>query len=262
MNPPLFKYPRTPHLRGSRVQAGDDPEAIDLRDLAGCHLVMEEKMDGANCAISFDEAGNLFLQSRGHYLAGGGRERQFELLKAWAQSRSVDLFARLGHHHVLFGEWLYAKHTVFYDRLPHYFLEFDLFDREEAVFLDTPARRAFLADLSFIEPVRVIRAGEVKSVAELEALIGPSPFISAEAPATLATLSRQIGIDPQRTLAETDTSGLMEGLYIKWEKDGVVRGRYKFVRAGFTQTLLDSGSHWQSRPILPNQLRPGADLFA
>ena len=52
-------------------------------------------------------------------------------------------------------------------------------------------------------------------------------------------------------MAETDASGLMEGLYIKVEEDGVVRERYKFVRRDFLQTVIDSGSHWMERPRNP-----------
>jgi hypothetical protein len=37
--------------------------------------------------------------------------------------------------------------------------------------------------------------------------------------------------------------------------------RYKFIRAGFLASVLDSGSHWLDRPILPNRLAPGIDLF-
>jgi hypothetical protein len=37
--------------------------------------------------------------------------------------------------------------------------------------------------------------------------------------------------------------------------------RYKFVRFDFLSAVLDSGSHWMRRPILPNQLADGVDLF-
>jgi hypothetical protein len=45
---------------------------------------------------------------------------------------------------VLYGEWLYAKHTIFYDRLPQYFLEFDVLDLESDAFLSTARRRELL----------------------------------------------------------------------------------------------------------------------
>ena len=46
----------------------------------------------------------------------------------------------------------------------------------------------------------------------------------------------------------------MEGLYIKIEENGAVAARYKFVRADFLIRVLDSGSHWLRRPIIPNSL--------
>ena len=47
---------------------------------------------------------------------------------------------------------------------------------------------------------------------------------------------------------------LAEGLYIKIEEDGIVKDRLKYVRASFLQCVMSSQSHWQSRPIVPNQL--------
>ena len=65
----IVKFPRTPHLEGSRTQRGDEDVAIvSPLDLRGQYLVVEEKLDGANSAISFDEDGTLILQSRGHVL--------------------------------------------------------------------------------------------------------------------------------------------------------------------------------------------------
>src|SRR5690606_37835733 len=50
----LFKYPRTQHLEGSGLQANDDPVTLPFRMLAGQTLTVEEKVDGANCGISFE----------------------------------------------------------------------------------------------------------------------------------------------------------------------------------------------------------------
>ncbi|HEU5226173.1 MAG TPA: RNA ligase family protein, partial [Ktedonobacteraceae bacterium] len=115
----IYKYPRTPHLEGSGIQRGDeDLQVASLRILAGRHLIVEEKMDGANSAISFDANGKLFLQSRGHYLVGGPREAQFHLFKTWAHRYTTELWEALTDRYVMYGEWLYAKHTIFYTDLP------------------------------------------------------------------------------------------------------------------------------------------------
>jgi hypothetical protein len=56
-------------------------------------------------------------------------------------------------------------------------------------------------------------------------------------------------------------NGLMEGLYIKWEEDGIVKGRYKYVRSDFTQTIIDGGQHHLKRPIIQNRLNIGSSLY-
>ena len=61
---------------------------------------------------------------------------------------------------------------------------------------------------------------------------------------------------------ETDNSMLMEGLYIKVEENGIVVDRLKYVRYGFLQTVVESGTHWLDRPIIPNKLDKDInDLF-
>ena len=258
---PIHKYPRTRHVEGSGLQADDDPVTAPWRELAGRHLVVEEKMDGANCGVSFDAAGRLRLQSRGHYLSGGPRERQFDLLKSWAWAHAAELWALLGDRHVLFGEWCYGKHSIFYTDLPHYLLEFDILDTRAGVFLSTDRRRALLGGLPFIASARVLHEGPLESLAALQRLAGPSRFIGPDHREQLRQAAAAAGIDPTQALAETDPSGLMEGLYIKVEEGGEVLGRYKYVRRGFLQTVLDSGSHWQDRALLPNRLHPEVSLW-
>lgn len=259
---PLYKYPRTRHIEGSGIQTGDeDLQVAPWSELAGKHLVVEEKIDGANCAISFDGLGRLLLQSRGHYLAGGPRERQFELLKGWAARYAAELHALLGQRTVLYGEWCYGKHSIFYTDLPHYLLEFDLYDIRDQVFLSTSRRRALLRDAPFISSVRVLHEGQLESLLALQKLVGPSAYIAPEHRLQLRDAALGAGLDPAQVLRETDPSGLMEGLYVKVEQDGVVTERYKFVRAGFLQTVLDSGSHWMNRPLLPNRLRADVSLW-
>ena len=134
----IFKYPRTRHLENSKKQVGDeDLKNVKFTELEGKFLVLEEKVDGANCGISFGTDGKMYLQSRGHFLNGGYGERQFDLFKLWAGCYEEQLGQLLGERYVMYGEWLYAKHTVFYDKLPHYFMEFDIFDKVEGKFFST-----------------------------------------------------------------------------------------------------------------------------
>ncbi len=257
----LLKYPRTQHVQGSKLQPGDeDLSQVPMEALRGAHLVIEEKLDGANSAVSFTAEGELRLQSRGHFLTGGPRERHFALLKTWAAVHRGALHERLGARYVMYGEWLYAKHTVFYDRLPHYFLEFDLYDRETGHFLATPERHALLAD-SPVRSVPVVHEGPGQTVEHLRTLIRPSLYKSAGWRAALDAQARATDQEVERVRRQTDVEDLAEGLYLKREAEGRVLGRYKFIRPSFLQSVQDSGDHWHSRPILPNQLAPDVDIL-
>jgi len=257
----IRKYPRTRHLEGSRLQPGDeDLDSVPFRELRGRHLVVEEKLDGANAGLRFGPGGELLLQSRGHFLTGGYRERHFDLFKQWATTHAPALRAVLGDRYALYGEWLYAKHTIYYDRLPHYFLEFDVLDLRDDRFLSTPARRELLAGLPVV-PVPVLREGPADDLDDLTALIGPSPYKGPQWRESLTEAARARGLGVELAVRETDPSDLMEGLYVKVEEDGAVVGRYKFVRASFLTAVVDSGTHWLRRPIVPNALAAGVDLF-
>lgn len=107
---------------------------VRFSEIAGQSLVVTEKVDGSNCGISFSDSGELLLQSRGHYLTGGPRERHFDQLKAWTETHRAALWEILGSRYLMFGEWMAAKHTVFYDNLPHLFLEFDIYDKVDGIF--------------------------------------------------------------------------------------------------------------------------------
>ena len=250
----IKKYPRTKHIEGSRLQKGDeDLRQIPFNKIKGKYIVIEEKVDGANTAISFDSEGNLLLQSRGHYLTGGYRERHYNLLKQWASIHKDTLYNVLGSRYIMYGEWLYAKHTVYYDSLPHYFLEFDIFDREKEVFLDTDSRHKMLEGSGVIS-VPVLAKGKYNSINDIIKYLGDSNYITDNHLDNLRNESIKLGLDPDRQIRETDNSKTMEGLYLKVEENGIVVDRMKYVRYTFLQNVEESETHWLDRPIVPNKL--------
>lgn len=225
---------------------------IPFSDIVGKTIAVEEKCDGANTGISFDSDGTILLQSRGHYPTGGAREKHYNLFKQWAQIHQGVLRDILGSRYIMYGEWLYAKHTIFYDALPHYFLEFDIYDRELEVFLDTPSRWNLLAGAPIVS-VPVLKRSVFKKVDEIAAFVGHSLYITDDHIDRLKVICEQNRIDVDSTLSGTDSSTTMEGVYLKVEEDGKVI-RLKFVRQSFLQNILESETHWLQRPIIPNQL--------
>lgn len=258
----IIKYPRTPHIQGSRLQLGDeDLSQRPFSDIAGKHIVLEEKIDGANSAISFTDDGELRLQSRGHFLTGGYRERHYDLMKQWGAVQKDRLYEVLEHRYIMYGEWMYAKHSIYYDALPHYFMEFDVLDRENDKFLDTPSRHELLKDLP-IYHVPVLASGVFNSMEAILKYLGDSKYITAKHIEHLREDAERLGLDADRICRETDASRTMEGIYIKVEVEGEVLDRMKFVRASFLQTEDTPQTNWVDRPILPNRITKSIeDLF-
>ena len=102
---------------------------------------------------------------------------------------------------ILFGEWLYARHSVHYRGLPHYFFEFDIYDKQKEVFLDLALRLAILEGTGILHRAGgPSRPGDAEQLANL---IGPSRFDS-----------------PFENPLTGRTDNLMEGLYLRTEADG------------------------------------------
>jgi hypothetical protein len=239
----FVKYPRTPHLFGSRGTDDDKHlgEAESLRFLAEPSLIVEEKLDGTNVGIHFAPDGRMALQCRGHLITEG-MHPQYDLFKQWAAVERPVLEATLEDRFILFGEWVHAKHSVHYLRLPHYFFEFDIHDKRGGDFLSLERRLDLLEGMG-LHTVPVIHTGPLDRE-RLTALIGPSRFDSEfDNPVTKRT------------------DNLMEGLYLRTEAQGVVTGRAKFVRPEFVEKVKQS-EHWQHQAMVPNRLYEGADIWS
>lgn len=238
----FVKYPRTPHLFGSKGTDDDKhlSEAESNQFIADKSLIVEEKIDGTNVGIHFTSDGKMVLQCRGHLITQG-MHPQYDLFKQWTAVKRGIIEERLEDRFILFGEWIYARHSVHYRQLPHYFFEFDIYDKDQETFLSLEQRMALLNGTG-IETVPVLRRGAM-SKEELEELIGPSLFDSQ---------------------FENPGSGridnLMEGLYLRVEAAGSVSGRAKFVRPEFVEKVKQS-THWQHQAMVPNVLRQGADIW-
>jgi hypothetical protein len=239
----FIKYPRTPHLFGSRGTDDDKHlgEAESARFVADPSLMVEEKLDGTNVGIHFTGDGALVLQCWGHLITEG-MHPQYDLFKQWAAAKRPVLEERLADRFILFGEWLHARHSVHYRQLPHYFFEFDIYDKQAGAFLDL-GRRLDVLEGTGLHTVPVIHTGPLGRD-RLVSLIGPSRFDSEfENPVT------------------GRTDHLMEGLYLRTEAGGVVNRRAKFVRAEFVEKVKRS-EHWQHQAMTPNLLGEGADIWS
>jgi len=238
----FVKYPRTPHLFGAQGTPDDKRmnEKDSLAFIADDSLIVEEKLDGTNVGIHFS-GGELQLQCRGHLITEG-MHPQYDLFKQWTSAKRNCLEEMLGERFILFGEWLYARHTIYYRELPHYFFEFDIWDKQEEVFLVLNRRLEMLAGRN-IQTVPVVHSGRTDRKS-LQTMIRPSQFESQ--------FEHPFG---------GPTDSLAEGLYLRTENEHAVTARAKMVRPEFVEKIQQS-THWQHTNMVPNELSQDADIWS
>ncbi len=220
----FFRFPHTPHLAWlGKGQPRDDKvlSPAEAVALLARQVTVEEKVDGANVGISVDEHGELRAQNRGSFLAREASHPQFKPLFRWLDERRAALEAALFPGLLLFGEWCHVVHSVAYDRLPDWFLAFDIYDRTLGRFWSVPRRDQLVRQLGLALIPRVAHGRF--DLAGLERLFGKSQ------------------------LANTDA----EGLYIRSDEGDHLVARAKLVRAEFTQAIDE---HWSKRAMRTNTL--------
>lgn len=222
----FFRFPSTPHLAWlSKITVPREDKLLsssDARALLASKVLVEEKIDGANVGLSLAEDGTLLIQNRGQYLTAP-YTGQFARLAEWLTQHEEEIRNQLGGPLILFGEWSAARHSIKYDRLPDWFLLFDVYDRAEGRFWSSGRRNA-LASAAGLAIVPTLLRGQT-NLSALQQL--------------LATGSSHYRAGP------------MEGLVVRGETTDWCESRAKLVRADFTQAIEE---HWSRRRIVWNRV--------
>ena len=219
----FFKFPSTPHLAlldGVEVRGDKVMSNVEQTRFLSHELVVEEKVDGANLGISFDTDGNIRAQNRGAYLPLPS-SGQWKKLADWLVPIKDDLFEHLTDRYILFGEWCFARHSVFYDRLPDWFLGFDVYDKKAGRFLSCERRDT------------VFRATHIHQIPMIERGIFALPDLS------------------KLMLQSKFSNRPSEGIYLRLDQGDWLAQRAKLVRPAFIQAVEQ---HWSRSGIKANRL--------
>ncbi len=204
-------YPRIPHVGDSNMTADDIKYTENITFPFTCYA--GEKVDGANSAISwYDDA--PILRNRNHVLKKGfdaktPAKRQF--LSAWNYvhehkkdiEKIIDIY---GSQLCVYGEWMFAEHSIAYDKLPDLFIAYDIYSPEEGNFLSPEVVEKLLVETNI-------------------------KFIKFE----IVTFR---DFDDIRILGEAPSSyrvGMREGIVLKTVKDTYVDKTFKFVNKHFVR---------------------------
>jgi hypothetical protein len=225
------EFPSTRHLphkpnatRGDSIATTVEVKIIFQSD----NVFLEEKIDGASLGITVID-GHPLIRNRNHVLNKGHQAKtaakmQFSNVWGWYykhQRLFQNLIDLLGPVSV-YGEWLWAKHTVEYDQLPAYFVPYDIFEHDRRIYLATEIVRDSLERVGFAT-VPLLHHGKIESYEQLEDLTNQK--------------------------SEFSSTAIREGVYLKVSDGEKVAHRFKMVRQGFIP-----GEHWSNKQITRNKL--------
>ena len=210
----MFTFPKTPYIYSETVRDDKVLNKEERNAFLSNVITIEEKVDGYNLGISFDDEGELLLQHRGAYVDD-------PKIHEWIKPKTDDLFDNLMNRYILFGEWCYYKHSIHYTELPNFFLGFDIYDTLLDKFYCITDRNYFLNKIN-IHPIPLIDIGIFTLENLQKYLITPSHF-----------------------------GPIKEGLYLRLDGEDFIEDRSKIVNSNFTQNI---DIHWTKEPVIRNKI--------
>jgi RNA ligase len=216
----MSKYPRTLHLPQSPGGTRDDRRHVSLATFVGRPLVITEKLDGSNVCM---QASGCFARSHNQAPQHPSFDA-FKAMHARVASCIPDRFQ-------VFGEWVYAKHSILYTRLPSYLHTIGIRDTSDRSWLSWDDVGLWSQSLQV--PTVPVLATET--------------FDSEQA---LAKLIHDLGASSASKVGEE-----REGFVVRWA-DSFADAEFehaigKWVRKGHVQ----SEEHWSHQQIVRNLLQ-------
>lgn len=145
----FIKYEKTYRVKvpqfdiaGKLVADGDD-----VKSMLGYKVILEEKIDGANTGIIRHKNG-FSLQKRGS-LVGPSEHAQFQFFHHWANQIAYDKIMSVPIDYLIYGELMFAVHTIYYDKLPDWFCVFDVLNTKTQKWLNRNERNKFCEKYGF-----------------------------------------------------------------------------------------------------------------
>lgn len=235
-----IKYPSSRHLPWSHEQDRDDTSHQTLDWAAEIPLVATVKMDGGNCMIVKDKDNPIRARNGKH-----ADKEHFDLAKSWYWNSG--LYEEMDPNLQLFGEWLYAKHSIHYGcncdescedegpPLRHYFQLFGIYDKQFDVWLGWEKTVEIADDLGLelVPPAQ-----------ESEYYITTSGEGTQKLWADLYDLSQTVESQGHEGIV------VRSALPFHYGQFGSRLGKY--VREDHVK---DEEKHWSHRPLVQNQVR-------
>jgi len=208
----LYKYPKTPHLPWSPGISRDDRVLQSTNHFNGEHIVATIKKDGENTTMYKHHIHARSLDSKDHPS------------RHWVKNLHYQIRHLIPDGWRICGENLYAKHSIYYQNLPSYFLVFSVWTCDN-ICLSYPDLLNFCTDIGLVTVPHLydgVWCNETKNI-----------------------LTKCFELLP------SEEEGYVVSLYNGFHYRDFSKSIAKYVRKNHVQT----DDHWIYKPVVKNQLR-------
>ena len=255
-------YPKTPYLKFTSEQDLKQQEETDdvfldwnniyseidkLKTQSQISLLIQEKMDGSNAGMMFDQDkigskdGHIHVRNRDHilrknYLVNKDSSSKVQFLpffnEAHSRQKALAKINKACEQVVgVYGEWMYALHSTMYDALPSTFFAFDIWLSKDKKFLDPVKAYDLLTNAGFEVP------HTITCISNLD-------FLQLESSIKNALMNQRD--NEWKSFYNKESQDKSEGLYIKIgnPQTHFLINRFKMVRADYQSNL-----YWDEKKI-------------
>jgi hypothetical protein len=205
-----YKYPRTFHLPWSEGATSDDRILDNVDRFIGKKIVVTEKLDGESSSLYNDHLHARSLDSKDHPS------------RHWMKQFHGQIRADIPDGFRICGENLFAKHSIFYNSLPSYFLAFSVWNDKKALSWEETLEVCLLLN---IRTVPVLYEGIWNEEEIKKCWTGKSNY-------------------------GQEQEGYVVRLASSFYLDDFEKSVVKFVRKNHVTT----SKHWMTEELIPNQL--------
>ena len=207
-------YHRIPHLNKLISNMTHDDIVPDLPIDLPLTCFVQEKIDGANMGISWLNDGPI-VRNRENILKKGysnirtPSKKQFTSSWNWVHSHEDDIKQIENTWQspiTIYGEWMFAQHSMEYNKLPDWFIAYDIWSVEDSQFLSPEIVERLLleTEIPFIKPIKT-------------------------------TFTSMSDIISRSEMKSQYRDGMVEGIVLKTSKGDFLQDTWKVVNKHFTR---------------------------
>lgn len=209
------KYEKTYRIETPNINVSGKHKLskVDVKKLITGRVTIEEKIDGANVGIIGDN-GIFRLQKRGS-LVDTSEHPQFNRFKSWIMDKWYSESLSIENGVIVYGEFMWATHHIYYDYLPDWFVCFDVY--KNGKYMNRQEKEEYCRQKNF-EIIPLIYEGYIDNIIHLESFV--------------------------RGKSEYSTDHDREGIVVKNSRKQM---RGKIVVPEFVKEINEDGTHWMTK---------------